>query len=96
MASFFWQADTGFTLTTFQGKVIRRERIERFGNLVWRPRPPCLLSHTQIKQIKKDLKKYSPSFEREDKIRQTEGAKVRVINFTRISIFQKYQKSMLN
>jgi len=68
-------ADTGFTLTTFQGKLIRRERIERFGNLVWRPRPPGVLSHAQIKQIKKDLKKYTPKFDLEDKILRTEGAR---------------------
>jgi len=60
-------SDTGFTLVSFQGKVIRKERVDRFGNLFWRPRPTCLLTNAQIKEIKKNLKKYSPQFEQQDK-----------------------------
>jgi len=72
-------SDTGFTLASFQGKVLRKERIERFGNLVWRPRPPCLLKHTQIKDIKKSLlKKYSPGFIKQDMIRRHAGAKEKI------------------
>jgi len=68
-------SDTGYTLASFQGKVIRKERVDRFGNLFWRPRPPCLLTNPQIKEIKKNLKKYSPKFEEEDKKRFSKATK---------------------
>lgn len=61
-------SDTGYSLLSFQGKTLRKERVDRFGNLFWRPRPPCLLTHTQIKEIKKNLKKYSPGFDAKDRI----------------------------
>jgi len=66
-------SDTGFSLLNFQGKTIRKERVERFGNLFWRPRPPCLLTHVQVKNIKKNLKTYSPAFEEKDRKRRTKA-----------------------
>jgi len=60
-------SDTGFTVYSFQGRELRREKISRFGNLFWRPRPPCLLTHAQLKELKKNLKKYSPQFEEDDR-----------------------------
>jgi len=66
-------SDTGYTLLNFQGRVIRKERVERFGNLFWRPRPPCLLTHAQIKNIKKNLKSYSSVFEEKDKHRRSKA-----------------------
>jgi len=68
-------SDTGFSLLTFQGKTLRKERVDRFGNLFWRPRPPCLLTHAQIKEIKKNLKKYSPAFELKDRQRKSTASK---------------------
>jgi translation initiation factor 3 subunit B len=68
-------SDTGYSLLSFQGKVIRKERVDRFGNLFWRPRPPCLLTQVQIKDIKKNLKKYSPQFELKDKQRHSKASK---------------------
>jgi len=64
-------SDTGYTLLNFQGRVIRKERVDRFGNLFWRPRPVCLLTNTQVKEIKKNLKKYSPAFEAKDRQRRS-------------------------
>jgi len=49
--------------------------VDRFGNLFWRPRPPCLLNHAQVKEIKKNLKKYSPQFELKDKLKMREVSK---------------------
>jgi translation initiation factor 3 subunit B len=68
-------SDTGYSLLSFQGKVVRKERVDRFGNLFWRPRPPCLLTHAQIKEIKKNLKKYSPQFELKDRQRLSKASK---------------------
>jgi len=66
-------ADTGYTLISFQGKVLSKGKVkvERFGNLFWRPRPPCLLTHAQIKEIKKNLKKYTTKFDEEDRFLQS-------------------------
>jgi len=68
-------SDTGYTLLNFQGRVLRKERVERFGNFFWRPRPQCLLSNAQIKDIKKNLKKYSPQFETKDRMRLSKASK---------------------
>jgi translation initiation factor 3 subunit B len=43
--------------------------------LVWRPRPPTLLSKDQIKEIKKNLKKYSDQFNAKDKMRLSRASK---------------------
>ncbi|CAG7673110.1 unnamed protein product [Allacma fusca] len=66
-------SDTGYSLLTFQGKSLRKERVDRFGNLFWRPRPPCLLPHAKIKEIKKNLKNYSPQFETKDRMRHSKA-----------------------
>jgi len=66
-------SDTGYTLLNFQGRLIRKDRVDRFGNFFWRPRPPCLLTHAQVKEIKKNLKKYAPAFESKDKMRRSKA-----------------------
>jgi len=68
-------SDTGYTLLNFQGRILRKERVDRFGNFFWRPRPACLLSSAQVKDIKKNLKKYSPQFETKDRMRLSKASK---------------------
>ena len=41
----------------------------------WRPRPPSLLAKDQVKEIKKNLKKYSDQFNAKDKMRQSKASK---------------------
>ena len=43
--------DTGFIVWSFQGKLLYRSprTMERFCQLVWRPRPPSLLSEEDLK-----------------------------------------------
>ena len=36
--------------------------------MLWRPRPPTLLSKDQQKQVRKNLREYSKDFEEEDRI----------------------------
>ena len=43
--------------------------------LVWRPRPPTLLSKDQLKEVKKNLKKYSDQFNAKDKMRLSRASK---------------------
>lgn len=62
-----YQADNGYYLWSFQGRLIRKHSVDRFCQLLWRPRPPTLLSPEKIKEIKKNLKKYSTEFDAKDK-----------------------------
>jgi len=67
--------DNAYWLWNFQGKILRRSSVEKFCELQWRPRPPTLLSKEQIKDVKKNLKKYSDQFNAKDKMRQNRASK---------------------
>jgi len=73
----YWKVkvDTGYWIWSFQGKIIKRNNLEGFCNFMWRPRPPTLLSVEQQKEIRKNLKKYSPQFESKDRMRMTKASK---------------------
>lgn len=58
--------ENGYCLWDFKGSLLREEHIEGFKQLLWRPRPPTLLSKEQQKNIRKNLKEYSRGFEKED------------------------------
>ena len=49
--------------------------MDKFCQFLWRPRPPLFLSHKQIKEIKKNLKKYSVEFDAIDKMKISEISK---------------------
>lgn len=69
----YWrhQNDTGYYMWSFQGKLLQRELRDKFYQLLWRPRPPTLLSKPQIEDIQKNYKRYQSQFEAEDKMQQT-------------------------
>lgn len=60
---------------SFQGKILKRVNLEKFAQLLWRPRCPTLLDEKQLKEIKKNLKKYYAQFESKDRMRQTKASK---------------------
>ena len=66
------KVDNAYWLWSFQGKILRRFQVDRFCQLLWRPRPPTLLSQKQIREIKKNLKKYSIEF---DVVDREQGSK---------------------
>lgn len=41
--------DNAYWLWTFQGRLLQKNSKDRFCQLLWRPRPPTLLSQDQIK-----------------------------------------------
>ena len=51
---------------------MKRYQLDRFCQLLWRPRPPTLLTQKDIKEIKKNLKKYSVEF---DVVDREQGSK---------------------
>ena len=70
--------ENGYHLYDFKGELLREEHIDKFKQLVWRPRPPSLLSKEEQKQIRKNLREYSKDFEEADRIAddQEKGAVV--------------------
>ncbi|XP_013774809.1 eukaryotic translation initiation factor 3 subunit B-like isoform X1 [Limulus polyphemus] len=69
------KVDNGYWLWTFQGKIIRRHPMDGFCQMLWRPRPLTLLSEEKIKEIKKNLKKYSAQFEIKDRMSLSKASK---------------------
>ena len=73
------KVDNAYWMWNFQGKILKRSNVDRFCQLVWRPRPPSLLSKEQLKDVKKNLKKYSDQFNAKDKMRQSKVSRVEII-----------------
>ncbi|XP_043566987.1 eukaryotic translation initiation factor 3, subunit Ba [Chiloscyllium plagiosum] len=69
------KVDNAYWMWTFQGRLLQKNTKDRFCQLLWRPRPPTLLSQDQLKQIKKDYKKYSKIFEQKDRLSQSKASK---------------------
>merc|ERR1739848_372283 len=65
------KVDNAYWMWNFQGKILKRSNVDRFCQLVWRPRPPSLLSKEQLK----DVKKYFDQFNAKDKMRQSKASK---------------------
>jgi len=68
------KVDNAYWLWNFQGKILKRSSVEKFCQLVWRPRPPTLLSKDQLKEVKKNLKKYSVKFNQKDAQRHNKAS----------------------
>lgn len=69
------KVDNAYWVWTFQGRLLQKQSLDRFCQLQWRPRPPSLLTKEQLKDIKKNMKKYSTQFEIKDKMSQTKASK---------------------
>ncbi|XP_057666808.1 eukaryotic translation initiation factor 3 subunit B [Diorhabda carinulata] len=87
----FWKTkvDTGYWIWSFQGKILKRVNLEKFAQILWRPRPPSLLSEEKQKEIKKNLKKYYPQFESKDRMRQSKASKELIEK--RAALMEKFQ-----
>jgi translation initiation factor 3 subunit B len=73
----FWRhpLENGYNLWTFSGKHLHREYREKFYQLLWRPRPPSLLSKEVEENIKKNFKQISEKYRKEDEGR-AEAARI--------------------
>lgn len=58
--------ENGYHIYDFKGEQLREEPVEKLKQLLWRPRPPTLLSKEEQKTIRKNLREYSRVFEQED------------------------------
>jgi len=61
-----YQLDNGYTIWTFQGKMLCHATKDKFYQFQWRPRPPSLLSPEKQKQIEKGLRDYSIKYRKQD------------------------------
>jgi translation initiation factor 3 subunit B len=59
--------ENGYHMYTFSGSPLSENPIEKFKQLLWRPRPPTLLSKEEQRNIRRNLREYSRDFDEEDK-----------------------------
>lgn len=52
---------------TFSGALLSENPTEKFKQLLWRPRPPTLLSKEEQRTIRRNLREYSREFDEEDR-----------------------------
>eukprot|EP01134_Creolimax_fragrantissima_P002231 CFRG2231T1 len=90
-----FQLETGYYLWSFQGKNLQRNTIDKFYQLLWRPRPATLLSEEELRVLKKKgVKTYSQRFDQED-LQRGDKATKEVIDRRRAQYeaFMDYLKS---
>ncbi|KAG8733657.1 Translation initiation factor 3 subunit b [Ceratobasidium sp. 414] len=65
----------GWSLWDFKGQEMIKVPAEKFKQFLWRPRPRTLLSRQQQKEIKKNLKEYSRTFDEIDAAEESHADK---------------------
>merc|ERR1711939_149071 len=76
------QMENGYKLWTFYGQLLAEAPTEKFKQLLWRPRPPTMLSKEEQRTIRRNLREYSREFEEIDK-EMEEGANLAVVEARR-------------
>lgn len=90
------KVDNSFWVWTFQGRLVRKNDLERFCQFSWRPRPPPLLGEEKIKEIRKNLKKYSAQFDIKDRMTLSKASKELVEKRKNLmDEFRAYRKKMI-
>ena len=62
--------ENGYHLYDYAGNLLREEHIDKFKQILWRPRPATMLSKDEQKTIRKNLREYSKDFEEQDRIEE--------------------------
>lgn len=65
------QLEPGYTIWDFKGDSLAKLQLDRFKQLLWRSRPPTLLSKDAQRKVRKNLREYSRQFEQEDELEQS-------------------------
>jgi len=60
--------DAGYTIWTFQGRMVHKQMLEKLYYAAWRPHPPSYLQSDEEREIRKNLKTHSKKFDRADDI----------------------------
>ncbi|MCL4140157.1 UNVERIFIED_CONTAM: hypothetical protein GTU68_050490, partial [Idotea baltica] len=89
------KVDNGYWLWSFQGKVLSRHDIEKFCQLLWRPRPSSIVASKVCCDIKKAVRKYSSQFEIQDKMRLSKASREIIEKRQeQMATFLEYRKRM--
>ncbi|GAA6042531.1 hypothetical protein JCM8097_004652 [Rhodosporidiobolus ruineniae] len=60
--------ESGYQIWDFKGALVQEGKLDRFKQLLWRPRPPTLLSGAEQKKIRKNLREYARQFDEQDQL----------------------------
>jgi translation initiation factor 3 subunit B len=60
------QLENGYAIWDFRGQELTKQIQDRFKQFIWRPRPPTLLTKEQQRQVRKNLREYSRTFDEDD------------------------------
>lgn len=60
--------ESGFALWDFKGAELQKASADKFKQLLWRPRPPTLLSKDDQKRVRKNLREFARQFEEQDQL----------------------------
>eukprot|EP00310_Coccolithus_braarudii_P012456 CAMPEP_0183351492 /NCGR_PEP_ID=MMETSP0164_2-20130417/25201_1 /TAXON_ID=221442 /ORGANISM="Coccolithus pelagicus ssp braarudi, Strain PLY182g" /LENGTH=673 /DNA_ID=CAMNT_0025523685 /DNA_START=48 /DNA_END=2069 /DNA_ORIENTATION=+ len=60
------QMENGYNLWTSHGRQCGHVKQDKFYQLLWRPRPPSLLTETKEKEVRRNLRDYSKKYEEDD------------------------------
>lgn len=60
------KVNNGYTIYDCAGHVLKEEQIDAFKEFQWRPRPESLLTSSDKKRVRKNLKEYAAQFEESD------------------------------
>lgn len=63
--------ESGYALWDFKGAELQKHNQDKFKQLLWRPRPPTLLTKEDQRRIKKNLRDYSRQFEEADELEES-------------------------
>jgi len=79
-----WQSsmEPGYALYDFKGETLVKVQLDKFKQLVFRPRPRLIFGKEKIKGIKRNLKEYSKQFDDQD-IQDESMADEEVLNYRR-------------
>ncbi|CAG8681617.1 2058_t:CDS:2, partial [Scutellospora calospora] len=85
-SSSFWRhnIENGYTLWDFKGTQLQKHLMDKFKQLLWRPRPKSLLTSEQKKTIKKNLRDYSKIFDEEDYFEKSTVSKEQIAHRRRL------------
>ncbi|CAN8003060.1 unnamed protein product [Ixodes hexagonus] len=69
------KTDNAYWVWSFQGRILKKCNMDRFCQLLWRPRPPSLITEEKLREIRKNFKKYSEQFDLRDRASMTKASK---------------------
>jgi len=60
------QMENGYNMWSSHGRPLGHIKHDKFYQLLWRPRPPTLLTEHKEKEVRRNLRDYSKTYEEED------------------------------